>query len=45
MRFVQLLGLWTAISVPASMLVAVFLHAGQAGRPEPAPVVTDPTAR
>jgi hypothetical protein len=45
MRLVQLLGLWTAASLPVSVLVGVFLHAGQAGRPVAAPVVADRPAR
>jgi hypothetical protein len=45
MRLIQLLGLWTAVSLPASLLIGVFLHAGQAGRPVAAPVVADRSGR
>ena len=45
MTFVRLLGLWTAVSLPASLLVGVLLHAGKAGQPVAAPVVADRSDR
>ena len=45
MTLVRLLGLWTAVSVPASLLIGVFLHAGQAGQPVAAPVPANRAGR